>query len=55
MAWSTGCGFGRFGLIVLRSRKSKAKVTANNDEKWDEQKEARLKALLEEENNGDNK
>ncbi|MDW2057640.1 cytochrome c-type biogenesis protein CcmH, partial [Vibrio sp. 506] len=27
----------------------------NNDEKWDEQKEARLKALLEEENNGDNK
>ncbi|MDW2013552.1 cytochrome c-type biogenesis protein [Vibrio sp. Vb0301] len=46
---------GGFGLIVLRSRKSKAKVTANNDEKWDEQKEACLKALLEEENNGDNK
>ncbi|HAS7012098.1 TPA: cytochrome c-type biogenesis protein CcmH [Vibrio parahaemolyticus] len=46
---------GGFGLIVLRSRKSKAKATANNDEKWDEQKEARLKALLEEENNGDNK
>ncbi|HAV1334471.1 cytochrome c-type biogenesis protein CcmH [Vibrio parahaemolyticus] len=46
---------GGFGLIVLRSRKSKAKVKANNDEKWDEQKEARLKALLEEENNGDNK
>ncbi|HHE0474254.1 TPA: cytochrome c-type biogenesis protein [Vibrio parahaemolyticus] len=46
---------GGFGLIVLRSRKSKAKVTANNDEKWDEQKEVRLKALLEEENNGDNK
>ncbi|KJR18683.1 cytochrome c-type biogenesis protein [Vibrio parahaemolyticus] len=46
---------GGFGFIVLRSRKSKAKVTANNDEKWDEQKEARLKALLEEENNGDNK
>ncbi|MDW2143819.1 cytochrome c-type biogenesis protein [Vibrio sp. 1833] len=46
---------GGFGLIVLRSRKSKAKVTANNDEKWDEQKGARLKALLEEENNGDNK
>ncbi|HCM0973796.1 cytochrome c-type biogenesis protein [Vibrio parahaemolyticus] len=46
---------GGFGLIVLRSRKSKAKVTANNDEKWDEQKEERLKALLEEENNGDNK
>ncbi|AWG78082.1 cytochrome c-type biogenesis protein CcmH [Vibrio parahaemolyticus] len=46
---------GGFGLIVLRSRKSKVKVTANNDEKWDEQKEARLKALLEEENNGDNK
>ncbi|EJG1632633.1 cytochrome c-type biogenesis protein CcmH [Vibrio parahaemolyticus] len=46
---------GGFGLIVLRSRKSKAKVTTNNDEKWDEQKEARLKALLEEENNGDNK
>lgn len=46
---------GGFSLIVLRSRKSKAKVVANSDEKWDEQKEARLKALLEEENNGDNK
>ncbi|MDF5024743.1 cytochrome c-type biogenesis protein CcmH [Vibrio parahaemolyticus] len=46
---------GGFGLIVLRSRKSKVKAKASNDEQWDEQKEARLKALLEEENNGDNK
>ncbi|MGY0613988.1 cytochrome c-type biogenesis protein [Vibrio sp. FJH11] len=46
---------GGFSLIVLRSRKSKAKVAVNSDEQWDEQKEARLKALLEEENNGDNK
>ncbi len=46
---------GGFALIVIRSRKSKAKVIDNSDEEWDEQKEARLKALLEEENNGDNK
>ncbi|ANQ22245.1 cystathionine gamma-synthase [Vibrio natriegens] len=46
---------GGFALIVLRSRKIKAKVVANSDEKWDEQKEARLKALLEEENDGDKK
>ncbi|HHF0480419.1 MULTISPECIES: cytochrome c-type biogenesis protein [Vibrio] len=46
---------GGFGLIVLRSRKSKVKVKASSDEQWDEQKEARLKALLEEENNGDKK
>ncbi|BDR12773.1 cytochrome c-type biogenesis protein [Vibrio sp. STUT-A11] len=46
---------GGFALIVLRSRKTKAKVVANSDEQWDEQKEARLKALLEEENDGDKK
>ncbi|GAJ73291.1 LOW QUALITY PROTEIN: cytochrome c heme lyase subunit CcmL [Vibrio sp. JCM 18904] len=46
---------GGFGLIVLRSRKSKVKAKASSDEQWDEQKEARLKALLEEENNGDKK
>ncbi|MDF2153764.1 cytochrome c-type biogenesis protein [Vibrio sp. CAU 1672] len=44
-----------FGLIVLRSRKSKAKAVQSSDEPWDEQKEARLKALLDEENDGDNK
>jgi len=46
---------GGFGLIVLRSRKSKVKAKASSDEQWDEQKEARLKALLEEEDNGDKK
>ncbi|QIR97134.1 cytochrome c-type biogenesis protein [Vibrio diabolicus] len=46
---------GGFGLIVLRSRKSRVKAKASSDEQWDEQKEARLKALLEEENNGDKK
>ncbi|ELR8727601.1 cytochrome c-type biogenesis protein [Vibrio vulnificus] len=41
-----------FTLIVLRSRKRK---TANQaeDEAWDAEKDARLKALLDEENNGD--
>ncbi len=46
---------GGFALIVIRSRKSKATVTDNNDDQWDEKKEARLKALLEEENNGESK
>ncbi|MEF1308845.1 cytochrome c-type biogenesis protein CcmH [Vibrio mytili] len=44
-----------FGLIVLRSRKSKAKSETDSEEQWDEQKEARLKALLDDENNGDKK
>ena len=43
-----------FALIVLRSRKSKAKVVESNDD-WDADKEARLKALLDEENDGDKK
>ena len=41
-----------FGLIVLRSRKSKSKAAVSNKD-WDADKEARLKALLEEENDGD--
>ncbi|MBD2852852.1 cytochrome c-type biogenesis protein CcmH [Vibrio parahaemolyticus] len=44
-----------FGFIVLRSRKAKTKITANNDEKRGEQKKTRLKKLPGEENNGDNK
>ncbi len=40
-----------FGLIVVKSRKSKVAVAQT--EKWDSEKEARLKALLDEENNGD--
>ncbi len=44
-----------FTLIVIRSRKSKVKAVANSDEQWDEQKEARLKELLKEENSGENK
>jgi cytochrome c-type biogenesis protein CcmH len=46
---------GGFGLIVLRSRKSKAKAVQASNEQWDEEKEARLKSLLDEENNGDKK
>ncbi|GAB7230370.1 cytochrome c-type biogenesis protein [Vibrio rotiferianus] len=46
---------GGFGLIVLRSRKSKAKAVQANDEQWDADKEARLKSLLDDENNGDKK
>lgn len=40
-----------FGVIVLRSRKSKQPEVA--DEQWDENKEQRLKALLDEKNDGD--
>lgn len=39
-----------FGIIVLRSRKTKKSAS---DEQWDQDKEQRLKALLDEENNGD--
>ncbi|MEZ8293126.1 cytochrome c-type biogenesis protein [Vibrio splendidus] len=41
-----------FGLIILRSRKSKSKAVESNKD-WDADKEARLKALLDEENDGD--
>lgn len=40
-----------FALIVLRSRKSKVKSVP--DEQWSADKEARLKALLDEQNDGD--
>ncbi|EGU49082.1 putative cytochrome c-type biogenesis protein [Vibrio ichthyoenteri ATCC 700023] len=40
-----------FGLIVVRSRKAKQPQPA--DDKWNENKEQRLKALLDEENDGD--
>ncbi|MEF1228499.1 cytochrome c-type biogenesis protein CcmH, partial [Vibrio fortis] len=43
-----------FALIVLRSRKSKSKAVESNED-WDADKEARLKALLDEENDGDKK
>ncbi|MBW3696401.1 cytochrome c-type biogenesis protein CcmH [Vibrio sp. T187] len=43
-----------FGLIVLRSRKGKSKV-AESKKDWDADKEARLKELLEEENNDGDK
>ncbi|MGR5067066.1 MULTISPECIES: cytochrome c-type biogenesis protein [Vibrio] len=46
---------GGFGLIVLRSRKSKTQAAQDSEEEWDAEKEARLKSLLEEENNGDKK
>lgn len=39
-----------FGIIIMRSRKTKQVAT---DEKWDQNKEQRLKALLDEEDNGD--
>jgi len=41
-----------FGLIALRSRKNKSKV-AESKQEWDEEKESRLKALLEEDKDGD--
>jgi len=40
-----------FGFIVLRSRTKK--VTPEQTEDWDQDKEARLKALLDEKNDGD--
>ncbi|AVH33188.1 cytochrome c-type biogenesis protein [Vibrio fluvialis] len=41
-----------FGVIVIRSRRSKTAATSNNAQ-WDRDKEARLKALLEEDKDGD--
>ncbi|MFA0605326.1 cytochrome c-type biogenesis protein [Vibrio amylolyticus] len=41
-----------FGLIFFRSRKSKV-VSAESKDEWDADKEARLKALLDEKNDGD--
>ncbi|KLN63025.1 MULTISPECIES: cytochrome c-type biogenesis protein [Vibrio] len=41
-----------FGFILVRSRKRKATV-AEGAKQWDEEKEARLKALLDEKNDGD--
>lgn len=41
-----------FALIVVRSRKSKVVKTAES-KVWDEEKEARLKSLLNEEKDGD--
>ncbi|MEL7290970.1 MAG: cytochrome c-type biogenesis protein [Pseudomonadota bacterium] len=41
-----------FGFIVTRSRKSRAQ-TIETTQQWDEEKEARLKALLDEQNDGD--
>ncbi|WP_299686134.1 cytochrome c-type biogenesis protein [uncultured Vibrio sp.] len=43
-----------FGLIILRSRKSKSNVVESGKD-WDADKEARLQALLDEENDGDKK
>ncbi|EEX91771.1 cytochrome c heme lyase subunit CcmL [Vibrio orientalis CIP 102891 = ATCC 33934] len=43
-----------FGLIIVRSRKPKA-VKEQNDQEWDSDKEARLKALLDEEKNDGDK
>ncbi|MGI9874573.1 cytochrome c-type biogenesis protein [Vibrio chagasii] len=42
-----------FGLIILRSRKSKTQAATESDKDWNADKEARLKALLDEENDGD--
>ncbi|MGF1755379.1 cytochrome c-type biogenesis protein CcmH [Vibrio makurazakiensis] len=43
-----------FGLIALRSRKAKVKA-AESKQNWDADKEARLKALLDENKDGDSK
>lgn len=42
-----------FGFIFVRSRKNKA-VTVEKGQQWDEEKEARLKALLNEQNDEKN-
>lgn len=41
-----------FGFILIRSRKTKANTKADSQQ-WDADKEARLKALLNEKNDGD--
>ncbi|WJG25283.1 cytochrome c-type biogenesis protein CcmH [Vibrio furnissii] len=41
-----------FGVIVIRSRRSKA-ATASTPTQWDTDKEVRLKALLDEDKDGD--
>lgn len=41
-----------FGFILVRSRKGKAAV-AGKSQQWDAEKEARVKALLDEKNDGD--
>lgn len=41
-----------FSLIVVRSRNHRVKVT-NDSESWNEEKEAKLKALLKDQNTGD--
>lgn len=41
-----------FGFIVLRSRKTRVQSSISQQQ-WDEEKEARLKALLDEKNDGD--
>lgn len=41
-----------FGVIVIRSRRSKV-ATASTPTQWDTDKEARLKALLDEDKDGD--
>lgn len=43
-----------FAIIVMRGKKRKTKVVETKEE-WDEEKEARLKALLEDDQNGDKK
>ncbi|AUI86648.1 cytochrome c-type biogenesis protein CcmH [Vibrio azureus] len=46
---------GGFGLIIWRSRRSKQHSKPDPSTQWNEEKEARLKSLLEEENNGESK
>ncbi|MGR5176204.1 cytochrome c-type biogenesis protein [Vibrio parahaemolyticus] len=41
-----------FGLIVVRSRRNRTKQVSDNSE-WNEEKEAQLKALLDEKETGD--
>lgn len=42
-----------FGFILVRSRKRKVDVIEDDEQQWDSEKEARLKALLDEKNDGD--
>ncbi|PCD88810.1 Cytochrome c-type biogenesis protein CcmH precursor [Vibrio mediterranei] len=42
-----------FGLIVMRSRKNRVKQTEQAGSEWSDEKEAQLKALLDEKETGD--
>ncbi|GEM74364.1 cytochrome c-type biogenesis protein [Vibrio sagamiensis] len=46
---------GGFGMIIRRSRQAKQYSKLDSSTQWSDEKEARLKSLLEKENNGETK